>query len=349
MRRAPTGGYDFSRKRDYRRKVWATFRTWLKNVGVPLAEAQALLMPSLEGDEIEVALNAGFREQNLHVVDQSAAVVATLKRRYRRINTYGVAASEALKRISNSGVRLHAANLDFCGQLSRTFLRELAICSIAGSHKCKWNADSTYQRLFPHGAFSPECFVAVTMLRGRESREVTGRWAESPITDDALGDEHETMLDIGGQSEDIDRLFSVFRDLNQNDRKRIHAVKLTFEFGGMRCEERWRPEALPLRAEHYKSTNGQTMLWSIWRILSGPKILAGLISKCDDLLLDKIRPVVRSGLLNHGGLFDGDSVRIWSETLPILKQSAAAKGLRLSDEEIVRRAEEVLGHCDIAA
>ena len=52
MRRAPKDGYDKAIKRDYRRKTWATFRETLKSRHISVASASALLMPSLEGDEI---------------------------------------------------------------------------------------------------------------------------------------------------------------------------------------------------------------------------------------------------------------------------------------------------------
>ena len=146
MRRGPSGGYDFGNKRQYRRNIWRTFRDACKG---RLSTAEALLMPSAEGDEIEAALNAGFREQNLHVVDDNPAIVAHLKRRYSRIMTYGIPVAEAARRIAKSGSRLAVANLDLCHNLSAPLRRTL----------------------FQFGAAEPmeqHGLIAVTMLRGRE-------------------------------------------------------------------------------------------------------------------------------------------------------------------------------------
>lgn len=114
-RSAPEAGYDFGNKRQYRRTIWATFRKLC--VG-SLADSHALLMPSSEGDEIDVALNNGFREYNLHVVDWNPAIVAHLKRRHPLINTYGCLVSKAGERIARSGIKLSVANLDLCNQIS---------------------------------------------------------------------------------------------------------------------------------------------------------------------------------------------------------------------------------------
>lgn len=147
IRSAPAEGYDFGNKRQYRRTIWSRFR---KHCVGRLHLAQALLMPSLEGDEIDVALNKGFREENLHVVDRNPAIVATLKRRYPKIQTYGVELERAVARMADRGVTLDVANLDLCGQVSLPLLQ--AVDAVAHD-----------------GAMNPGGLVAVTMLRGRES------------------------------------------------------------------------------------------------------------------------------------------------------------------------------------
>lgn len=154
IRRAPTDGYDFSRKRDYRRKVWATARDGARRQGWVIAESHALLMPSIEGDEIETAVNAGFRESNLHIVDSNPAIVATLKRRWPSINTYGVSIERAFERISNSGVKLRFANLDLCGPMSIRLGQIL--CAIASTDCVTANG-----------------YIAISMLRGREDPRLT--------------------------------------------------------------------------------------------------------------------------------------------------------------------------------
>lgn len=139
LRSAPVGGYDFGIKRQYRRTVWSAFGN-LRRPG-----DEALLLPSIEGDEIEVALNAGFKQSELHVVDRNPAIVATLKRRFPYINTYGVSVQKIHDRL---GHRLRFANLDLCGCISRALFLEL--------------------RPFIR-TLQAEAYVTVTMLRGREN------------------------------------------------------------------------------------------------------------------------------------------------------------------------------------
>lgn len=141
QRIGPAAGYDFGNKRHYRRNIWNTFRTsayWHP-------QATAMLMPSIEGDEIDVALSKGFRERNLHIVDQNPAIVATLKRRYPRLHTYGVPLVRATERLPE----LTFANLDLCASWGQPLAKTLE--EFAASQRV------------------PCGLVAVTILRGRES------------------------------------------------------------------------------------------------------------------------------------------------------------------------------------
>jgi hypothetical protein len=115
-----------------------------------VATKQAAMMPSVEGKEIEVALQNGFRQGNLHVIDKNPAIVATLKRRFPYIQTYGVVASEAVKRMRRRGVKLDCANWDFCmPALRRESLAEIEAC------------------LHPD-AYADQNVVGVTVLKGRD-------------------------------------------------------------------------------------------------------------------------------------------------------------------------------------
>ncbi len=139
---APEDGYDFGNKRQYRRTIWNGFA----QLGT---DGHALLMPALEGDEIDEALRHGFREDHLHVVDHNPAVVATLKRRYPRIHTYGVDVVRACRRIAKKGIDLVAANFDFCGPVSPALFQRV-------------------QRVAAMHCWAPRSRLAVTVLRGRE-------------------------------------------------------------------------------------------------------------------------------------------------------------------------------------
>lgn len=144
QRRGPKTGYDFANKRHQRRVLWARFR---KHCGTGRSKAQALLMPSAEGDEIDVALANGFREENLHCVDRNAAIVAHLKRRYPKIHTYGVELEAACERMGQAGVLIRVANFDLCSNVNASQIRMLM------------------RMWLP---FTVASLVAITMLRGRE-------------------------------------------------------------------------------------------------------------------------------------------------------------------------------------
>lgn len=291
MRTAPPGGYDFGKKRDYRRRVWASFRESLKRIGVSIADAQALLMPSLEGDEIDVAVNAGFKQSHLHVVDSEPAIVATLKRRFPFINTYGVAVSRALLRMRGTGIRLHCANLDFCGSVTLPFLRELTLISLIGNlgakaiHKKHRSSDVDGIQIDGpgfDGIFSDTAFVAVSMLRGREATHWTGQFEaqEEAFSDQAIRDMFQIARDelLNARLEYVGRfkrrVWTEFESnirqqeqswlsITQRDRFRIHTVQQALrlvEFAPVL------PRVQLVRAGSYLSTSGQTMLWSINQI-----------------------------------------------------------------------------------
>lgn len=144
-RSAPAVGYKSNRKNLWRRQVW--------NVVTREAEVKkwsALLMPSIEGHEIDIATEKGFKQSQLHVVDRNPAIMAHIKRRYPRVTTYGVTVGRACERIAKQGIKLSFANLDFCGCLGKPLISEMDIVRRSG-------------------ALKDTAMVGVTMLRGRET------------------------------------------------------------------------------------------------------------------------------------------------------------------------------------
>lgn len=294
MRSAPRDGYDFSRKRDYRRKVWATFRDALKRRRLPVAESHALLMPSLEGDEIDVAINAGFRESHLHVVDHEPAVVATLKKRYPKINTYGVTASRAFERLSKTGIKIRCANLDFCSQIATPVAVEVAKIALLGHLPCRLRLiDDAHIRCdfdsekYENGVFEYDgAVIAVSLLRGREGRHVTGMWQSSDVSDEAIqtsrtraeADVRRMLADRQASipTEVLNRLmygYRRFMELSEMDRHRVNTLRamLSLTTNGINklaIPDERKPLVQLLRTESYLSTSGQTMLWSVWEIES---------------------------------------------------------------------------------
>ena len=238
IRKSPAGGYDFGRKRQYRRDTWATARRRCQLFGYTVADSHALLMPSTEGDEIEVAMNNGFMEAHLHVVDRNPAIVATLKRRWPRINTYGVSVDRAASRIAAAGIRLRFANLDLCGPTSDSLA--LTLSSVSRS-----------------GCFDEMSSVAVTVLRGREHREFTDRVSSviDVMTDATLStDGHITD---GAATRQNHR----YTNLSVTDFRRLMFIAWSLTVAG-------RPSRMTLpfhvvRSSSYLSTSGQTMMWAV--------------------------------------------------------------------------------------
>ena len=160
-RSAPQGGYNFGNKRQYRRNIWATARSFTDPH--ERSQAQILLMPSIEGKEIEVAENNGFRQCNMHVVDKNPAIVAHLKRRYPHITTYGVDIVAAVKRIAKAGIRLKVANFDLCSTAEhvKPIVKEIAgLPAFSDYHlifiTCQRGRDHKIARLARYIAIHPE-------------------------------------------------------------------------------------------------------------------------------------------------------------------------------------------------
>jgi hypothetical protein len=224
----PATGYNGGRKRHYRRDVWATFRRALP---IPRAAAHALLMPSSEGDEVNVAIANGFRESHLHLVDDNPAIAAHLKRRFRRATCHGVNVVAAAERLARQGERLDVANLDLCG--------------------CTDGVERIVREFIETDVMSDQSVIAVTLLRGRERKfwpHVNGYTLAQrdcpvppPLVDVGLA-EHEPGL---------------------NDRVRIGRVAHAIESA---C----RPREIEFLANvarwsTYRSEAGtQTMLWAVF-------------------------------------------------------------------------------------
>lgn len=156
LRHGPRGGYAFSEKARYRAAIWAVFREDCQST---LATAQALLLPSVEGTEIEVALAHGFREENLHVVDWNLKIVVALKERFPAINIYGCSLAQAMHQMAVEKVRLDVANFDLCGPVGDELLPTLRFAAASS-------------------VIAPGGLLAITVLRGREHE-----WAIQRVRD----------------------------------------------------------------------------------------------------------------------------------------------------------------------
>lgn len=313
MRRGPTDGYDKAIKRDYRRKTYATFRETLKKLHISVASASALLMPSLEGDEIEVALNAGFREYNLHVVDDNPAIVATLKKRYPKINTYGVLVSRAMQRMAHEGIRLDCANFDLTGNVSAKFVSELYAISTIGSLPCETTVqDGVIQttvnpKRYSTGVFGDVAIVALCFLRAREPKALTNAWkADGGFVrdDEAFQQMVERVVSQFGNGivpPCVERLQKTWLLLSELDRYRLFGILGTLGLTTFKVPDKWKPNVELVRSEQYCSARSP-MMWVIAEVESAKRKIERMNAVNAKLAMLGLPPRYNSdGLLNPLG------------------------------------------------
>ena len=121
VRKAPElGGYNFEAKRLYRAEL---YRTFSKTVNP--ATALLGLMPSWElyarnpCPEIEVAMDAGFKLENMVAIDFNPAIIAKLRAKYPRIGAAIPAhLATACEVLSRNHIKLDILNADLCASAS---------------------------------------------------------------------------------------------------------------------------------------------------------------------------------------------------------------------------------------
>jgi hypothetical protein len=126
--RSPEGGYNFEKKRWYRRIIWRGLEDRMRRSSV--SDRCVAILDGPEALETLFLLRRGYQADRIHVINDSPAIVATAQRVVRAngfpsVNTHGVTAMKALKSIYDSGVRLDALNLDMCSNLSTGTMDDL--------------------------------------------------------------------------------------------------------------------------------------------------------------------------------------------------------------------------------
>lgn len=237
MRRGPSTGYDFAQKRQYRRDIYASVRAAFHG---HLSDRRCAILPSSEGDEIESALRAGFKQRHICIIDENPAIVATLRRRYPSVTAIGVTASRAAKRVLDEFGRVDFVNLDLCGPIGKPL----------------WDTLEAWRQ---HSVVTEGGLMAVTVLRGRERHEfgapvkVTTRRLTGAASTCNLADRD--MLRLA-------RITAVIGGLPPDAiGKRITALKYLSREVSL----------TPFSVRHgtYRSTAGhQTMLWALWKLHS---------------------------------------------------------------------------------
>ncbi len=153
-RRAPKKGYDNEVKQEYRENVWSHMAPKV----IPLLNqdenAKVLLLPSKEGLEIDVAIKHGINPNQIIAIDENPALLAHAqwKDKIPKENRFGCKVSKIGEKIKNNGWYLVGANLDFCNNFSYELV------------------DETQSFLDTNCYNSDEFYIAITLMKGRESR-----------------------------------------------------------------------------------------------------------------------------------------------------------------------------------
>jgi hypothetical protein len=306
-RRAPEGGYNFGNKRQYRRDVWGCFRAFVKiedEVGqwvvrncpemfgvyselwervrggeyawTDPTSLNALLMPSLEGIELAAAHRLGIRQENIHVVDQNPAIVATITRKHGPCHAHGVTLDKALRRLMDAPKGkyppLDIVNLDLTGCLSTQMIDDIKKLSVKSLR---------LQR----------AIVAVTMLRGREQ----GLWAKcikgleiEELDLHPSPQESQLMSEHFSEAAELCRKVQVRgTELSNSDVRRLRMIASALSFMNSTFGSEIASKANIVRTNYirilrcgmYRSTAGsQTMLWAVFEVRSVRAIDAMLIA-----------------------------------------------------------------------
>lgn len=165
-RRAPEVGYQTDSKAMYRDAVWRKFQ---RHARTSLKYCRVLLMPSIEGVEIDVAERFGCLRKNIIAVDNNVAIAATVSRNYPGITAWGCDVFAALERAAKRNIRLDVVHLDMTSNLSPSMLNSLR-------HATSFLAPGTV--------------VCLNLLKGRE----IGDWVER-----CVGEWGESLEDLGRQ------------------------------------------------------------------------------------------------------------------------------------------------------
>lgn len=181
MRVAPKIGYDNDVKHAYREQVWNAFSKAVDDMRADqTGTMKAVIMPSSEGIEIEVALSKGLREDQIVCVDRSAAVIATSKwrKKYPGVNFFACDVGKVGHKIKHRKWVVRAANLDLCGNFS-----DDTIDAVQG-----------FIRFTPiHESFA----IGVTVAKGREGSALTRLIKTRNAGDRVVSDDRlQTLFDI---------------------------------------------------------------------------------------------------------------------------------------------------------
>jgi hypothetical protein len=255
QRLAPKTGYRFREKWGYRASVWDAFAERVPN---PKNHAWVCL-PSSEGHELLVAQERGFDLSQAHIVDKNPAIVASLKRKYPEVTTYGVDLVTALQRM---GTKLKGKfptifNFDLCG-------------NIVGQSDILHHAGREIG-LF-HGGSIDRWWFAVTLLGGRDKRFKNGK-KDGRINFEYFGEKsgpalaHLPVRHAGRLMMAVNSVNAGYNYCNQSDADTMKIKDATFDWDAHMkkiLEIGSRPHVV--RAGRYLSS-GVPMIWAVVEVV----------------------------------------------------------------------------------
>jgi len=153
--RGPSSGYSSGAKAQYRSDVWESFTDFAKATIRSVSDAYAIILPSKDGEEIEVAIQYGVPEEKIICVDENPALIAASqwRKKFPRCKYYGCKISQLPEKLEEDGRRVAIANLDLCNNFSEDLLDEI----------------QSFFKTPRYEGFN----VSITVSKGRENKAVT--------------------------------------------------------------------------------------------------------------------------------------------------------------------------------
>jgi hypothetical protein len=243
MRRAPEGGYDFREKELYRQEVWQGMqraaRDWSHGVErIDLENATVLILPSLEGLEIDRALERGVQPDRLYIVDDDPKVIATLKVKYPDFaeRMYTMPIDKAAEMLAAQSVKIDVINLDLCHNISKELQKTVT---------------RVIKALHPH-------LIGVTVQRGRETTAIMNR--VRVLGENFIPNSHSRSF--LPPANDRGRMLVIEHFLTEYWAPILHDSGRALVIG-----KTWATNEPKLwRAGIYNSPSGVSMLWTVWRL-----------------------------------------------------------------------------------
>jgi hypothetical protein len=235
----PADRYQSEQKARYRRQFW---QAAIKMAGRAPGTFSAAVLETSTGGEVRELLALGVAPENIHAINDNAALLAHLTRSLERdglgrVNTHGRKMLDALERIG----RVDVVNYDGIGPVRSP-----------GSEWCE-----TVRRLARYGEL-----VGVNVLGAREQGKAARTVAEATQRGEAM-------------------LVAKGREISAAHISRLRMVANAITLDPARDSERCAGHITDLRYDWYRNASGQSFLWLLARVGSHfPFSMATFSNRC---------------------------------------------------------------------